>query len=308
MIDLKQVSNLVSPMRPFLGSRVLPRLIYHRVRESEEAVRLLNELGRKCRIVAGCTDFIPAVRRGAWSFPDGVHLVDVKDAEDLRFIKEDGDNIRIGAVTRLSEILQSSLIRKQAPVLAEAVREMASLQIRNTGTIGGNLCMASPAADTAPPLLVLDAKVRIKGIGRDVLVPLTKFFLGPGKTIIGNRELLTEIEFPTMKPDGKSSWMKVGRRNAFTLSVVSVATWAKVEGGIFSDLRIALGAVAPTPTRAVKAEHYLIGRETSEVVIRTGAEIAASEINPISDVRASAEYRRDMADVLTKRALVSCLK
>jgi carbon-monoxide dehydrogenase medium subunit len=180
---------------------------------------------------------------------------------------------------------------------------MGSLQVRNLGTIGGNLCNASPAADTAPPLLVLNAKVKVRSINKQRLVPLQEFFMGPGKTTLTPEEILTEVQIPLIKPTGNSYFIKFGRRNAFTLSIVSVATLVKVENGVFDDIRIALGSVAPTPIRASKAEEHLIGHKVNEQVIDDGVNVVANEVKPISDVRASAEYRRDMAYVLTKRAI-----
>lgn len=295
-------------MRNFIGSRVLPRMIYHRPKNIREAFQLLNARKGEWKVIAGCTDFIPAIRRGTWSFEEGLNLIDIKGVKELNFIKKERNKIRIGAATRLSDLVRSSLIQEQAPILANAINEMASLQIRNSGTIGGNLCTASPAADTAPPLLVLDAKVKVRGMDREELFPLTKFFLGPGKTVIRPREILNEIEFPVMKPDEKSCWIKMGRRDTFTLSVISVATWVRVKDGVFKAVRIALGAVAPTPIRAWKAEEYLMGKKTTSEVIEEGARIVATEVRPISDVRASAEYRKDMAHVLTKRGLMACLK
>lgn len=295
-------------MRNFLGSRALPNFIYHRPTNMEEALWLLKNLKGECKIIAGCTDFIPAIRRGAWSFSDGLNVIDIKGIKELSLIAKEGERIRIGAATKLSEIVRSPTIRKHALVLAEAVREMGSLQVRNFGTVGGNLCTASPAADTAPPFLVLDAKVKVKGIGKEEIVPLTKFFVGPGETILGSREILTEIQFPAMKPDEQHCWIKMGRRNGFTLSVISLATRVKVKDGVFDTVRIALGAVAPTPMRATEAEGYLIGKEKSAHVINEGCKIVAREVKPISDVRASSEYRKDMAYVLTKRALMAGLK
>ncbi len=295
-------------MRNLVGSRILPKMVYHRPKEIEEMLRLLNEPAGEWKVIAGGTDLIPAIRRGAWSFRDGLNVVDIKRINGLNAITKDGNTIRIGAATRLSEIVRSPVIREHAPLLGDAVSEMASLQVRNSGTIGGNLCTASPAADTAPPLLVLDAKVKVNGIDTEKLVPLTKFFVGPGKTILGPREMLTEIQFSLIQPDEKSCWIKMGRRAAFTLSVISVATWVKVKNSVFESVRIALGAVAPIPMRAAKAEEYLVGKETSVQVIDEGARVAAGEVNPISDVRASAGYRKDMTHILTKRALMSCLK
>ena len=295
-------------MRNFIGSRALPNLVYHHPTDLKEALSVLNELPGEFRVIAGCTDVIPAIRRGVWSFDQGLNVVDIKGIRTLHSITKDGDTIRIGAATRLSDIEHSSLIREHAPILADTVREMASLQVRNSGTIGGNLCSASPAADTAPPLLVLDANVRVEGINKEELVPLTRFFVGPGETTLGPREILTEIQFPVMKNDERSWRIKLGRRDAFTLSIISVATWVKIKEGYFDAVRIALGAVAPTPMRATEAEKYLVGKEANEDVIDEAVRIVAGEVRPISDVRASAEYRKDMAHILTKRALLACLK
>lgn len=294
-------------MKNFIGSRVLPDLVYHHPRDMREALGLLNELAGECKIISGCTDLIPAIRRGAWSFDDGLNVVDIKGMKELTSIKKDGDTICIGAATRLSEIVHSPVIREHAPVLADAVNEMASLQVRNSATIGGNICTASPAADTAPPLLVLDAQAKVKSFDKEELVPLNQFFVGPGETVLGSKNILTEIQFPILRPDEKTYRIKLGRRNAFTLSVISVATWVKVKDGVFDGVRIALGAVAPIPMRAKNAEEYLTGKEATAQVIDKGAKVVEGEVKPISDVRANAEYRKDMAYILTKRALMACV-
>jgi carbon-monoxide dehydrogenase medium subunit len=295
-------------MKQFIGSRVLPDLVYHYPKGIQEALGLLKELKGESKVIAGCTDLIPAIRRGAQSFDDGLNMIDVKRIGALCSISKEEDRIKVGAAVRLTEIAHSPIILKYAPVLAEAVDEMASQQIRNIGTVGGNLCTASPAADTAPPLLVLDAQVRIKGIENEKTVPLKDFFLGPGQTLLGPKDILAEIEFPALGPEAKTSRIKLGRRNAFTLSVVSVAITAKIRKGVFDAVRIALGAVAPIPMRAQKAEGYLNGKEVNGQTIEEGAKIAAGEVKPISDVRASAEYRKDMVHVLTKRALTACIE
>ena len=294
-------------MKNFIGSRVLPDLVYHHPRDMREALGLLNEIAGECKIISGCTDLIPAIRRGAWSFDDGLNVVDIKGMKELTSIKKDGDTICIGAATRLSEIVHSPVIREHAPVLADAVNEMASLQVRNSATIGGNICTASPAADTAPPLLVLDAQAKVKSFDKEELVPLNQFFVGPGETVLGSKDILTEIQFPILRPDEKTYRIKLGRRNAFTLSVISVATWVKVKDGVFDSVRIALGAVAPIPMRAKNAEEYLTGKEATAQVIDKGAKVVEGEVKPISDVRANAEYRKDMAYILTKRALMACV-
>jgi len=295
-------------MKNFVGSRALPDLIYHCPKDVESALAMLKNIKGECKIIAGCTDFIPAIRRGAWSFGDGLDVIDIKCVDSMKGVSKEGNTIRIGAATLLSDVVDSDIIRKYVPILSDAVDEMASLQVRNTGTIGGNLCTASPAADTAPPLLVLDAAVNVKGLDRDEVVSLYDFFKGPGKTVLGEKDMLTEILVPVMKLDERARFIKLGRRVAATLSVISVAVWAKVKDNTFEGIRLALGAAAPTPIRATKAEEYLAGKEASADVIDEGAKIAADEINPISDVRASESYRRDMAHVLTRKAISACVK
>lgn len=290
-------------MRNFVGLRAIPKIEYHRATELGEALKLLSQHKENCKIIAGGTDLIPAARRCRTLLPEHMHIVDISSIEGLDYIIKDGDMIRIGAITRVSEIEMSTVIKGNALILANAASQMGSLQVRNLGTIGGNLCNASPAADTAPPLLVLNAKVKVRSINKQRLVPLQEFFMGPGKTTLTPEEILTEIQIPLIKPAGNAYFIKFGRRNAFTLSIVSVATLVKVENGVFDDIRIALGSVAPTPIRASKAEEHLIGHKVNEQVIDDGVNVVANEVKPISDVRASAEYRRDMAYVLTKRAI-----
>lgn len=290
-------------MRNLLGLRAIPQIEYHRPTELTEALKLLAELKEGYRIIAGGTDLVPAARRGGVSLPNHTHIIDISSIKELGYIVKDDGMIRIGAVTRVSEIGVSTVVKEHVPIVADAASQLGSLQVRNLGTIGGNLCNASPAADTAPPLLVLDAKVNVRGIDGQRLVPVTELFTGPGETILAAGEILAEIQIPITEATAGSCFIKLGRRNAFTLSIVSVATLVKVKDGIFDDVRIALGAVAPTPIRASKAEEYLTGKETSEQVIDEGAKIVAGEVKPISDVRASEEYRRDMSYILTKRAI-----
>lgn len=291
-------------MRNLIGSRPLPEIEYHRPAKLEQALKLLSELKEGCKIIAGGTDLIPAARRGGMlSLGHIHHIIDISLIKELNHITKDDDMIRIGATTVLWEIEMSPVVKEYAPILADAASQIGSLQIRNRGTIGGNLCNASPAADTAPPLLVLDAKADVRSIDRQRLVPLSEFFIGPGTTMLAPDEILAEVQIPILKAAVGSCFIKLGRRNAFTLSMISVATLVKVGNGIFDDVKIALGAVAATPIRASKAEERLIGGRVSKQVIDDGAKTVASEVKPISDVRASAEYRKDMSYILTKRAI-----
>lgn len=290
-------------MRNLVGLMAIPQIDYHRPTELREALELLHEFKAGCKIIAGGTDLIPAARRGRVTSSVHLHIIDISAIKDLEYIIKDNDTIRMGPLTRLSEIEVSSLVKEHVPMLAYAASQVGSLQIRNLGTIGGNLCNASPAADTAPPLLAVDAKVNVRSIDNQRLVPLKEFFAGPGETILAPGEILAEVQIPVTEPTAGSCFIKLGRRNAFTLSIVSVATLVKVKDEVFDEVRIALGAVAPTPIRALKAEEYLIGQKASEEVIDEGARAVTSEVEPISDVRASAEYRKDMSYILAKRAI-----
>ncbi len=281
----------------------IPRFSYHKPSNLDEALELLDRLG-DAKIIAGGTDLLIDLRIGRYS---PRNIIDINRVKELKYIVDEGEYIRIGALTRLQEIIESKVIKEKIPLLHEAVYQMASWQIRSRGTIGGNLCNASPAADTAPPLLVLEAKLKLVSIDGERIVDIRDFFKGPRETVLRHNELLKEIIVPVYHGYGYS-YLKLGRRNSFTLSIVSVATMVRVEDGVFSDVRIALGSVAPTPVRAHSVEKYLKDRGVSMEVIREGVELVVNDISPITDVRASAEYRRSMSIVLTYDSIVTSLK
>ena len=295
-------------MNNFVALRSLPACEYHRPKRLREALEILGGFKQKCRIVAGGTDLLPGLRQGKMTLFEPVHVVDISSIPGLKGIARKGEWIQIGAATSLTEVTQSPVVRESLPMLVESAGQVGSLQIRNQGTLGGNLCNASPAADTAISLLALDARVCLRSLDRERIVCLDEFFVSPGKTVLKPGEILTKIQVPVSRSTQSSRFVKLGRRNAFTLSIISVATVMRAEDGTFQYVRISLGAVAPTPVRAKKAEEFLIGKRVDESVIDEGARIAAGEVSPISDVRASAGYRIDMAHVLTKRALLACLK
>ena len=294
-------------MKNFIGSRALPELSYHRPHDTDSLMGLLGSLETPFKIVAGCTDFIPAVRHGNWTFEDGLNVIDIRGIPALSGIREDGGLIALGAATRLTEIVESPLLKEKAPVLVEAVSCMASPQIRNTATIGGNLCMASPAADTAPPLLVLNAQIVIRGLDGEETVDLNRFFLGPGTTRLHPREVVTEIRFPQMEEGQIAKRNRLGLRTAFVCSIISVAVWLEAQNDQITDARVAMGAVAPTPVRLEDVETFLKGRPLGQDFSDEAGRIAAAQISPISDLRASAEYRKAMAHTLTKRLLQECV-
>jgi carbon-monoxide dehydrogenase medium subunit len=283
----------------------LPEIEYVRVSELDEALRLLSRK-EDVKVLAGGTDLVVDMKIGRYR-PKTV--IDISGIKDLRYIVDEGDKVRIGALTRMQDIVESPVIREKLPVLAEAVSMLGSWQIRNMATVGGNLCNASPAADSAPPLLVHEARIKLASIEGTREIPITEFFVGPRKTAMYKTELLQEVIVPYDADFAKSySYVKLGRRNAFTLSVVAVATVLKVRDGVFEDVRIALNAVAPTPVRARSVESFLKGREVGSEAIEKASELVLNDISPISDVRASAEYRKHASKILVKDTLLKALE
>ncbi len=280
----------------------LPSFNYYKPKSLREALHTISELD-DYKILAGGTDLINDMRIKRY-LPK--NIVDISAISELKYIIDEGSRVRIGALTTLQEIAESDVVRKKLPLLAETVENMASWQIRNIATIGGNLCNASPAADSPLPLLVYEATLVLVSKDGKREVPIEKFFLGPRKTVLRKGEILYEIVVPCYDGVG-TSFIKLGRRNAFTLSVVGVATMVKVSNGVFEDVRIALNSVAPTPIRAHSVEEFLKGKKVSIDVINEGAKHVRKDISPISDVRASAEYRADMAVVITRDSLIKSL-
>ncbi len=221
-------------------------------------------------------------------------LIDLKDIAELRGISPIGDRgLRIGAMTTLTELVEDDLVRERCPVLSRGVASMACVQVRNRATVGGNLANASPSADTAPPLIVLDAQLEIFTDGQVRTVNISDFFTGPGETVLSREEILVVITIPDVKR--KAHYIKHTLRKAMDIAGVSVCL-SKQENGN-PDPRLVLGAVAPTPIRIPEAELLL-----AEGKIKEAAEVAANAARPIDDVRASADYRREIIAPLVQRA------
>lgn len=278
---------------------MLPEFEYHRPASLEEAVRLLSELGPDARVIAGGTDLVVKMRAGLVS-PG--HVVDLSRLPEIRFIRDEGDRLRIGAGTTLWEIENSEEVAHGVPVLREAVREMASWHVKTTATIGGNLCNASPAADTAPPLMVHGATLVVVGPEGRREVPIGEFFTGPGQTVLGVGEVLAEVVVPKIRQGQGAAFEKLTVREG-ALSIVSAAALVEVSGGRLVDARVALGAVAPTPIRASRVEEALRGQLATREVLRSASREAKADVRPITDVRGSREYREEMSVVLVRRAL-----
>jgi len=273
-----------------------------------EALSLLKKHNGAARAIAGGTDLLPKMKRREIA-PN--YLIDLKGIEGLHFLKYDKEKgLRIGAATTLNEILESSVVRKRYPILKEAVSRMASAQIRNMGTIAGNLCNAVPSADSAPPLIALGAKLKLVGPKKARTVLVEDFFKGPDKTVLGPAELVAEIQIPPARSGEFGTYLKHTLRREMDLAVVGVAAYLCLDSkkNLCKDVKIVLGAVAPVPMRAKKGEEALKGKPINGDLIESAAKMASEEAKPIDDIRSSAEFRREMVRVLTKRAIQQSLE
>jgi carbon-monoxide dehydrogenase medium subunit len=276
--------------------------VYHCPASLAEAVRLLAS-EPSLRPLAGGTDMLPQMEDGS-RCPVG--LVDVKAIPDLNVIAfGESGGLRIGAAVPLARVRQFAPVRERYPMLAEACALIGSEQIRARATIGGNLCNAAPSADTAPPLLCLDAEVVIAGPENERKLVLSDFFVGPGQTALRPDEILVAIELPPPPVRSYGAYLRHTPRAEMDIAVVGVATLIALADDEHTcrQARIALGAVAPTPIRASEAERILTGLELTDSAIAQAAEAAREAARPIDDVRGSAWFRLELVGVLTERAL-----
>ena len=267
----------------------------------QQALEFLQAEPRHVQPLAGGTNLVVDMRSGRCS---PAVLININDLPELHEIKLAGDDLKIGGAVTISELQENPVVRKNCPVLIDAANVFANPMVRNRATLGGNLVDASPAADCAPPLLALDAEVELVSLTDNRRVRLEDFFTGVRKTIIHPNEILASIYIPTRPPGSTSAYYKIGLRKADAISVVSVAVVIEIgEGQQCRKARIALGSVAPLPMRARQAEKSLENNLLTPKTIQQAGVIAAGEVSPISDLRASADYRRKMVEVLVCRLL-----
>ncbi|MBI4289198.1 MAG: xanthine dehydrogenase family protein subunit M [Chloroflexi bacterium] len=281
------------------------RFDYYQPKDLQDAVTFLEREGAGAQALAGGTDLMPRIKDRLTS---PKFVVNVKALEQLQGMGADGGGFRIGALTTIRTLETSPLVRRRFPALAQAAGVLGSVQIRNIATVGGNLCHGVPSAETAAPLLALDARANIAGPHGNRSVPLDQFFLGPRRTVLQPGELLKELVLPPLPERSGSAYIKLGHRQAMDLAIVGVAAFVALDSqGRCSECRIGLGAVAPTPARAKQAEKLLKGEKLTEAAISQAAEIGMGECQPIDDLRASRVYRCEMVKVLTARALNQAL-
>jgi carbon-monoxide dehydrogenase medium subunit len=268
-----------------------------------ETISLLTKYKKEAKILAGGTDLAVNLKHDVIR---PKYIINIGAIPDLNYIDFDhGKELKIGVLTTMRDLIESTELRKTYPVIPQAVSQLGNPAIRNVATLGGNLCNASPAADSAPVLIGLSAKAKIVGPDGVRVISLEDFFSGPHSNVLKVGEMLTEIQVPLPPANTKGVYLKYGGRGVADLAIVGVAIIANIEAKnkVCNDIKIVLGSVAPTPMRAKKAEESIKGQVITQALIDKSAQIAANEARPITDNRSSAGYRKTLVNVYVKRAL-----
>ncbi len=279
----------------------LPKFAYFAPRTLEEALKLLEAQGDGARVMAGGTDVMVKMTHGLLKPKAIINLQEIEELRGIRFNTTDG--LTIGATARLVEVATHPDVVKYYPSLVHAVLSMANVEVRNMGTVAGNICNAAPSADTAPPLMVMNAEVTLKSLQGERRLSLNEFFRGPGITNMAQAEILTSIHVPAPPVKSGASYKRISARCGVDIAAVGVGVQIILNGKGCEDSKIVLGAVAPVPMRATQTENLVQGRERTPELIRDAGDQAAEEAKPITDMRSSASWRKQMVAVLTRRAL-----
>jgi xanthine dehydrogenase small subunit len=281
---------------------MISRIPVTSARSLEEAYAALASREPGLRVLAGGTDVMVQLNAGVGIERIG-RVLDIWRVPELRGIRRDGDTLVLGALTTYTELISSALVRDALPALAEVSREIGAWAIQNRGTLGGNVCNASPAGDTLPILLAADAVFHLGGPRGERAVAAERFFVGYRKTALAGDELLLRVALPLGR--GELRYRKVGTRRAQSISKTILAVRARSEGTAFSEVRVAAGCVAEVPLRCRKAEAACEGRPISAGTIAAACSALQDDIRPIDDVRSDAEYRRRVSAAVLGRLLES---
>lgn len=281
----------------------LNKFEYFAPKTSHEVLSLLERLGDKAKVLAGGTDLLIMMKEKILK-PD--YLIDINNVEGLKGISyEPGKGAIIGAATTISEIEYSALIKERYYALHQAAGELGSVQVRSMATIGGNSCHASPAAETPTPLVALGSKVVLSSISGERELPLEEFILGNRRTDLREGEFLTRFILPEPAPKSASRYWYIGLRDAMEIDAVNMAVYLVLEsdGRTVKELKLVMGSVSPRPLVSVEVPGILVGKEFNGELLEKAALAASGEAKPISDIRASEEYRREMTAVLARRLI-----
>jgi aerobic carbon-monoxide dehydrogenase medium subunit len=271
---------------------------YERATSVEGALASLQRLGSEARVIAGGHSLLPMMKLRLAS---PAHLIDINDLTELSYIREEGEEVRIGALTRHVDLLRSDLLADRFPVLRDAENVIADPVVRNRGTIGGSLCQADAAEDLSAACAALKANVAIRGADGERVVAMQDFHVGPYTTAVGAGEMLTEVRLP-VRPGAGSAHEKVERRAGdWAIAAVSGAVW--IDGGTIADAGIALAAVGLTTIDVTRAEELLRGKPPTDELFAQAGDIASEDCAPMADGRGPVDYKRMLAGVLTRRAL-----
>jgi CO/xanthine dehydrogenase FAD-binding subunit len=281
----------------------MQRFEYLEPRTLRQAISLLQQYGSQARIVAGSTDFLVRWRLGVWKPQYVVDLQHIPGLDRLSYSARNG--LRLGPLVRVRTLETHPAVRQRYPALAAAAASFAGVQVRNLATVGGNICNASPAGDTLAPLLAFDAQCRIVGPDGERWLALDQLFQGPGRTALQSGEILAELRLPPPLPNTGSLYIKHSPRGAMDIATVGVASVVSLQdrGRVCREVKIAMGAVAPTPIRAHSAEAVLRGQAVTPELLQRAAQEAQQLARPIDDVRASSGYRKSVVAVLAQRTL-----
>ena len=279
----------------------LPAFDYVRATSLEEASKLAKEKGDKAVLMAGGTDVILLIHEKAIPADTVIDIKGIPGLDEIKYVE--GEGMRIGALVKLYDIQNSDIVKEKMPALSDASRYVASPQIRRKGTMVGNICNASPSADTASILVAMNAVVKVYNAEGEKDIPIDEFVQGVKKTALVPGDIVTGIFIPELNKGEGSAYFKHSVRKAMDLAIIGVGAKIKMDGDKIADARVCMGGVAITPLRAKNAEQILIGNEITDELLEKAGVAASQECSPISDVRASAEYRTDMVRVYTKRAV-----
>ncbi len=279
---------------------------YYEPTNLNECIELLNEYGSEAKLLAGGTDLVVRLRSRALKVKTVISLSAMPELERIRKAE---DGLVIGAMAKLMDITKSDQFTGPWQVVKKGAGNVSSMQVRNVATLGGNICNASPSADTVPGMIVSDAEVSIVGPEGERTVLLENFFEGPGKTVLKKGELVTAFKLPKQAPGNGTAYKKYAIRGDTDIAIIGVAARLKVNAaGVVEEARIALGAVAPTPIRVPAAESMLIGKVLTEELAAQAAQAAADACTPITDARATKGYRKEMVRVWTRHVLLEAQK